>query len=489
MAQVVLLFPHTGCKRPQEYIMPLALLYIAAPLVADGYSVRIIDQRKTENWEEELGAAVKEDETLCVGISTMTGHQIRKGMEMAGAVRELAPALPIVWGGVHPSLLPEQTIESEWVDAVVVGEGEETFLELVRSIEIGEPLEGVEGICYKRRGQAILTGRSPSFDLNKMSPLPYHLLDVKDYLINPLRTKGQSLPIITSRGCPSRCGYCYNVKFNCRLWKPISPQKVVEEIKYLVDSFGVDGVFLLDDNFFVDKKRVIEILLLLESENLRVNIHNANCRVDYLAECDEKFLEMLRRGGVRQLFVGVESGSDEVLRGIRKDITVEQVHTVNRKLKAADIIPVYSFMAGFSFEGVEDVKQTLGLMTRLADENPHALFYKLSLYTPYPGTELYELCLEEGMSFPESLEGWADFSYDRVNLSLLDRKKSKFLKKASLLSGFIDVKGKLNRSNRVLEFLLARYSKLIRFRCRRSFFHFMPELYLAEQMRKLQEAD
>jgi len=468
--------------------MPLSLLCVAAPLAAEGYTVRIIDQRKTEDWKSELAASVREGETICVGISSMTGHQIKAGIGIAKAVRKLSPALPIVWGGVHPSLLPEQTIESEWVDTVVIGEGEEAFLELVRAIEKGSPLQEIEGIAFKEEGRTIFTRCRQPLNMNKMYPIPYHLLDVKSYLISPLRTIGRSLPVITSKGCPSRCGYCYNLQFNHRLWKSMSPQRVVNNIKELVNSFGIDSVFLLDDNFFVNRKRVEEIFELLDGESLKINIHNANCRVDYLAGYDQEFLNMLHKGGVTQLFVGVESGSDKVLKKMKKDITVEQVLTVNQKLKAAGILPVYSFMAGFAFEEVEEVKQTLGLMTRLIDEYPQALLYKLSLYMPYPGTELYDQCLSEAMSFPENLEGWASFSYDRVNLNLMNGGRRKFLEKASLLSGFIDVKGKMNGGNSLLESMLALYSRLVRLRCQKRFFHFMPELYLVKQMRKLQKA-
>ena len=232
-------------------MLPLGLLYVAAPLTANNYSIRIIDQNEVKNWESELEASLKEGDALCVGISSMTGHQIKAGIVMAKAVRRLSPNVPIIWGGVHPSLLPEQTANSQWVDAVVVGEGEETFLELIRAIEDGEPLSKVRGVCYKKGGRIIRTGLRPPLDLNKIAPLPYHLLTIKDYLKSPLRSEGLSLPIITSRGCPSMCSYCYNLQFNHRLWKPMSPQKVVNEIRYLVNHFGANSVFLLDDNFFM----------------------------------------------------------------------------------------------------------------------------------------------------------------------------------------------------------------------------------------------
>ncbi|MEW6605997.1 MAG: radical SAM protein [bacterium] len=426
MGHIVLLFPHTGYNKPSEQILPLGLLYVSAPLVQKGHSVTIIDQRKEAGWRDALRRAVSKPQTLAVGITTMTGPQIEHAMEIAQAVRKMAPELPIVWGGVHPSLLPEQIVQSEMVDIACVGEGEISFSELIKALEERKEWSNVPGICYRKNGKIVSTNSPPLYDLEQLPPLPYDLLDLSSYQTQPLRIKRASLPVITSRGCRFRCAYCYNTKFYQCSWRGMSPEKVMEQITTLVKNYNAGGIFLLDDNFFGSRHRVEQIFKMLIESGLGVHIYNANCRVDFLHRSSSEFLQLMRRAGVEQIFVGVESGSDRVLNSIYKDIKVEQVLEINRNLRDAGIIPVYSFMAGLPGETRLEVEQTLELMVRLREENPQAKLYKLSLFVPMPGTDLFERCKEMGNEFPQRLEDWSNYDYDHVNLTYLSDEHRKF---------------------------------------------------------------
>ena len=146
---VVLVHPHPGPKDRDVHILPLGILYVAAPLVAQGYSVSAIDQRKDNDWRTTLKGLVTRPGTVCVGISTMTGPQIAHGLDMARVVREAAPDLPIVWGGVHPSLLPEQTAAHPLVDIACFGEGETVFPPLVEALARGRDWKDLPGLAYK----------------------------------------------------------------------------------------------------------------------------------------------------------------------------------------------------------------------------------------------------------------------------------------------------------------------------------------------------
>ncbi len=484
MSHVVLVYPKTTHNRLSGNIAPLGLLYVAAPLVRDGHHVTVIDQRLDSDWRAALARAVGTPRTVAVGVSSMTGAQIQHGLEMARAAREMAPEVPIVWGGVHPTLMPEQTIENELVDIIVVGEGEIAFSELVNRLSEGRGWDDVPGLCFRRDGRTVRNPPPPPVALEEIPPLPYEVLDLNQYRVAPLRSASVSLPIVTSRGCAFRCGYCYNTRFHSRSWRALSPETSVEQIRRLVEATGIGGIFLLDDNFFGNRGRARRILELLVESRMGLRIYNANCRVDFLRSSSEEYLKLVREAGIEQLFVGVESGSDAVLSSIAKDIKAHHVLEVNHKLREAGIVPVYSFMAGMPDETREDVQKTLELMVRLRNDNPQARMYKISLFVPMPGTPLFEVCRERSEAdFPKRFEEWSTYDYDHANLSYLSGELKDFLVRASEISGFIDVKGKTSGS---LSPLAAMYSGVVRLRVKHRWLGWMPEMGILRLARGMQ---
>jgi radical SAM superfamily enzyme YgiQ (UPF0313 family) len=480
MAHVVLLYPHHSKSLKQDHILPLSLLHLAAPLVDRGHEVTVIDQRIAPDWRKKLAAALNRPGTVAAGISTMTGPQIAHGLEIAQAVRDAAPSLPIVWGGVHPSLLPEQTIQHPLVDIVVVGEGEIPFASLIDALAESRDWRALPGLCYDDNGRVVLIPPSQPPDLDSMPPLPYPLFDLDKYRVTPLRSSSPSLPLSTSRGCRFRCAYCYNTQFSLGKWRGMQPHRVLEEIRRLAEECHSQGVFLLDDNFFQNLDRARDIMKLIVDSRLGTRIYNANCRVDTLKRMTADDVRLMAQAGIEQLFIGVESGSPAVLKAMLKDITVDQVLAVNEKLKDSGIIPVYSFMGGLPGETRQDVAMTLDLMMRLKDANPRARFYKLALYTPFPGTAFYEQCIAMGNVFPQKFQDWATHDYDHTNLTWLDDDFRRFLADVSQLSGFLDVTDKVAGP---LAIAARAYSKVAAIRCRRRWFRWMPEMALIRLMR------
>ncbi len=473
MSHVVLLHPEPGPKDTESQILPLGILYVAAPLVADGCDVTGLDQRKDPQWRRTLKQAVQRPDTVCVGISSMTGPQIAYGLEMAAAVREFAPDIPIVWGGVHPSLLPEQTAVHPLVDIVAFGEGETVFPPLVEALAQGRDWHQLPGLCYQDADGSIVKNEAGSVpDLESIPRLPYEIFDVSDYKVSALRS-APSLPLVTSRGCKFRCAYCYIVEFFGRTWRGLSPARVIDEFKRLVNDYGAEGVFLLDDFFFQDRKRAAAILQGLIDNDIHVDLYNANCRADFLFRSTDEYLQLMRDAGIKTLFVGTESGSAESLKKMLKDITLEQVLDVNRRLAKVGIKAVYSFMAGMPEESEEHVMETLSFMLRLKEENPNAMLYKVNLFVPFPGTEYFNRAKTMGCDFPESLEGWGNYDYNHVNLSYLSPEFKRFLKKAESISAFIDVEGK---AGPLVTQLARLYSKVARHRVRSRSYRFVPEM-------------
>ncbi len=482
---VVLLHPHPGPKDKDCHILPLGILYVAAPLVARGYEVSALDQRKDSDWRSTLRAMVQRPGTICVGISTMTGPQIAHGIDMAKVVREAAPDLKIIWGGVHPSLLPEQTAEHPLVDIACFGEGEAVFPALVEALAEGKPWHDLPGLCYRGEdGKIRKTSEPDAPDLDQIPPLPYKIFDLDHYKVSALRS-GPSLPMVTSRGCRFRCAYCYIQEFFKRTWRGLSPDKVIAEFLRLRDEFGAEGVFLLDDFFFQNRKRAADILQGLIDHNIKLNLYNANCRADFLYRSDDAYLKLMHDAGIKTLFVGTEAGSDLTLKEMLKDITTEQVLDVNRRLAAIGIKAVYSFMAGMPGESEEQVMETLAFMLRLKRENPGAMLYKVCLFVPFPGTEYFNRAKEMGCVFPETFEGWGNHDYNRVNLSYLTPSFKKFLHRAEEISAFIDVDGK---ATGLMKPVARAYSRVAQYRIDKKSYHFMPELGLIKAARALQRA-
>lgn len=474
MKKIVLVFPSTQ-EGASDLMPPLPLIYIATPLKKT-FEIKIIDQRVDKNWRDNLKKELLSDNVICAGISSMTGPQISGGIEAASIVKKFSNSVPVVWGGIHPSLLPYETIENKFVDFVVIGNGEETFSELVNILQNGGDKKSVKGIIYKEGDSVVRTASREQFPISKISNPAYDLVDIERYKFSPLGADTKGLPLLTSRGCPFRCSYCYNTEFSQRKWTALSPEQTILSISELMNRYDVRNIFLLDDNFFVDMKRARRICELLIENKINVRIFNANCRADTIARMDDDFLRLIKRAGFAQVFVGVESGSDEVLSKIKKDVTVEQVLTASRKLKEAGIVPFYSFMAGFPFETIEDIKKTLYLMNRLLQENPEAFVYKLQFYTPFPGTELFRLASELGMQFPKSLEDWVGYHYDKINYDGFSDKHRKFLEESHYYSTFLDRKLRVSHPQ-YLKLISNLYSKILRFRLEHGFYRSFYELY------------
>jgi radical SAM superfamily enzyme YgiQ (UPF0313 family) len=483
MAHTVLLYPRTGSRRPQDQILPLSLVYIAAPLLHNGHKVTIIDQRLFEDWRERLDKALAEPGTCAAGISTMTGPQITHALEMAAHIRSRAPEMPLVWGGVHPTLLPEQTLASPFVDIVAMGEGEACFPALIDALAANDSWQNLPGLCYMRGGKAVRNPLPPRPDLETLPPPPYELVDLDAYRIRPLRAAGPSLPVVTSRGCAYHCAYCYGGEFHDSQWRGLPAEAAVELMARVVRDFRGEGLFLLDDNFFQDIERVHQIFKTLVEKGPNVPVYNANCRANLLYFMEDEDLALMRKAGVEQIFIGVESGSPEVLRDMRKGISPGQVIAVNLRLREHGISPVFSFMAGLPGETPEDIGMTLDLMMRLKRDNPGAKMYKMGLFVPFPGTDYCRRCSESGSRLPERLEDWGRYDYDHANIDYLSPEFRAYLERVSELSGFIDVDGKISG---LAAPLVRAYAAVARWRCSNRRFGWMPEMRLIRRARARQ---
>jgi len=402
--EVVLVFP--GRFKAPDPQVPLALLHIAASLQQEGFNVRVLDMRLEDYRHFQIGNPV------FVGLSCMSGLQIRYALQFARYVREQNPSLPLVWGGVHPTLLPDQTASSSYVDIVVRGEGELTVKDLANALALNQPLDDVSGITYLFNGSIKSNPDGKLINLDAIPiALPYDLLQIKRYP----SVKSGRFHIQTSRGCPNRCGFCYNSSFNKKRWRAKSANRVLDEIEYILNRFpNIKIIDPIDDNFFVDETRVNEICHGILDRKLDFQ-WRANCRFDYLSIYGKDFLGLLEKAGCVELDFGGESGSERLQKLICKDVTASQMlrGIENLGLFAPSIEPYVSWMSGLPGETDEDLNQTFDLMDKMSEVNPKTQHYGIFVYTPFP-SPLTDV-LQAEYSLPKTLDEWGNIQVFHFN--------------------------------------------------------------------------
>jgi radical SAM superfamily enzyme YgiQ (UPF0313 family) len=401
----------------------------------------------------------------------MTGTQIKFALKAADMVRSLNPLIPLIWGGIHPTLTPDETIRDSRVDVVVVGEGEETFPELVEALHYKSDLKNVPGLVFKNNSsKPTRTADRIYADINSLPPIPYHLVNVDRYFYDVIGAK--ALPMLFSRGCPHRCGFCYRSNFPPPKWRALSIERTIKEIKNLI-ALGAKTIIPLDDNFFVDRARVTEICEALEQENINVNFH-VNCRIDYADSMDLTYLSYLRDHGFISWDFGVESGCQKTLDFMKKDITTGQVIRVNQKLQQVGIVPTYSFMGGFLKETYTDLKHTINIMFKLVNDYPEAYLSPIKIYTPFPGTKMIPQLPTDYFHPSTTLAEWAEYDYNSPHIVWHNKKQTKLLEQISYYSYFIDPKRILTvfANVKLLRFILVVYSYFAKLRLKKDIYAF-----------------
>ncbi len=452
---------------------PLGLLAAASEICSE-LEVRIVDQRADRGWRKSLARAL-DGNTVAVGVTAMTGKMITRALDALHEARRHNPA-PIIWGGTHASLLPEQTVSHELADYVIEGEGEKALAELVRRLAAGKDTGGIPGVWRKVDGKVEHTPRAALLELDQLPPVPYHLVDMEKYI--QLYDGGtRTLFCQSSRGCPYHCTYCYNTKFNGGRWRAASAEKVLREITALKAKHRLDAVFLWDDNFFIDMPRAVEIIKGVRALGLRCLLHGADVEsLERMTDADLDFLEASR---VEALAIGVESASDRVRSEVlKKSGTIARVRRQLERFKGRKIDISCFFIVGFPTETLEEMQQTVAfaLDTMRLGRNFHV--ERLFNYTPYPGTELCELAKANGARLPEKLEDWGAYHWDRPNLFHDKPEIKSYLERMHKTSKYLDhIKDPFVHLPWIAEVVFALYRPIAWLRMERGWLNFMPEIW------------
>ncbi len=375
---------------------PMGLAIIAAVLEKEGYPVTVVDAHALKLKPADLPLVAGAN---AVGLTAMT-PTIGAAIEIAQQLKRYHPRLTIILGGAHATLLPEETLSScPEVDIIVRGEGERTIVELLQALENKQPLENVSGISYRRNGAVVNNGaRLDNTDLDRLPFLAYHLLPWRRYTPHP--PHGRASPfgaIITSRGCPYKCSYCSKPVFGNK-FRAQTAERVVNEIAYYQEKFGIKELAFYDDVFTLNKERAYAISDTIIQKGLKI-CWTCETRVNLV---ERKLLLRMKEAGCYAIAYGIESASPEILDAIHKGITLAEVEEAVRISQEAGLQVIGYFMLGNVNETPETVRRTIDFAKKLKLD-----FAQFSITTPFPGTELYRIYEKDrGRTIP-----WSDFVY------------------------------------------------------------------------------
>lgn len=380
-------FDDTKYLSSTDSAFPIGLGYIASVLEEEGYNVKIFDFQILKNTINKYKNILIKENFNIVGFSVATITK-NNTLNLAKITKEILPESKIMAGGAHTSIYPGDLVEnSREIDFEVIGEGEESVLELVRAVEGGKDFAGIKGIFYKSKDKIIKNEpRDLIKNLDEIPPPAHHLFQLQYYNPPPgMFFKRPLLHMITTRGCPFNCIFCDDRKIWRGKCRQRSAENIVEEIEYLKKNFNAREIHFYDDTFTVNKKRIYSLCGLLKKKKINI-IWRCSSRVDTV---DEEMLKEMYSAGCRSISYGIESGDDEILKKMNKGTTVEQAKNAVRWTNKAGIQAKGFFMLNFPGETIQTTEKTIALSKELELD-----FAGFNLTVPHHGERLKKLVEE-----------------------------------------------------------------------------------------------
>ncbi len=412
---VLLVYPKIDYEENYKYSWtPFSILALAGVLEARGIRPVLFDQNSDPDadWFSRIEPYLPG--ALCVGFSAMTGGgQIQNALKLAEEIRSHSPQLPLIWGGPHVSVLPEQTASHPLVDIATVGQGDLTMFELASALQTGASLREVDGIYLKDADGAVMSTPVRPFERKSDLPMyPWHLVDPTDYIRDDVTINTRTLGYVSSQGCPYRCRFCYEFGMYNAWWSAFDAERLVEDITQLVTKHGINGVKFYDADFFVNASRIEKFCHLLQDQEVPIKWAGSANPHDILRMQSRRpeILELIKDTKCTRILMGMESGSDRILELIDKRVTSAQLREVAQIITDYGIIGSFTFIIGFPGETLEELKETLALVDYV-----HGLSERhesrIHIFAPYPGTPLYATALENEFEAPTEFEGWSNYNY------------------------------------------------------------------------------
>ena len=403
-------YENSGCIYPATGIMVIGTI-----LKNKGFSVSIIDGALDPGYEETVLGKIS-SETAFVGFSAMTS-QIVMGYELAKKIKERMPCLLVVFGGIHPTLFPEQTVQNPYIDIAVINEGTKTVMEILDYVEGRLGLEEIRGISFRdSKGNARINSPQSMDDILELPHFNFELLDTKRYLeaasvyereLAPgSGEKIRLMPVLTALGCCFKCTFCVNVILK-RPYRARPAESIIKEIKRLQSFYGANAFLFLDEDFCINKKRLKEFLQSVKDGGFKFSAR-IWARVSYFKnESFKCMIPEMEKAGIKSIAMGAESGSQNMLDYMCKDIKTDDIVCAAEELRSVNITPRFSFMVGLAGEKKEETISTYKLCGELLRINPRTDIAGPFAFRYYPGSPIFSRMVKDyNIKLPQSIEDW-----------------------------------------------------------------------------------
>ncbi len=349
-----------------------------------------------------------------LAVTVMPGPQLTQAVAVCRRVKQACPHVPIVWGGYFPTQHADVVLRSPFVDFVVRSQGERAIVQLADALDHGGALHAVPGLSWKAGTEVIHNAVGAPVPLDELPDLPYGRVEMSRYLhANYLGRR--TIAYNSSFGCPFSCGFCAVVSMSNRRWNAQSPARMERTLRHLAATYGVDAVQMHDMDFFISEARTKEFAERIADLNLR---WWALGRVDLLMQYSDATWDAMARSGLKMVFSGAESGSEDVLGLMNKGgkASTSLTLALAERMRVHGIVPEFSFVLGCPPDPMGDVQRTFAFIRRLKRINP-ATEVILYTYTPVPlDGAMYDAARREGFRFPDTLEEWASPEWQQLSM-------------------------------------------------------------------------
>lgn len=393
-----------GMKESGGHMMPLNLAYLAAYLREKvKCKIVILDAEVKGLNYEQVKSCLKKEKADIIGLTCPTPTMSHVFRILKIVKTEIDSKCITVVGGIHPTVMPVETIQNSDVDFLVAGEGEITFFELVNAImDKKKDFSHIDGLYFKKNGKVI--ANKPRQFIQDLDLIPFparDLFDLKIYAqaVTKKMSDERAGPILTARGCAFHCTHCISQKMWSRRVRFRSAQNILKEIEECINKYGIKEINFFDDTFTLDQKRAMEICQMIIDKKLGIH-WNALSRVNTMSK---ELAFKMKEAGCGKIQFGIESGSQKILNLMNKQATLAMARKAAKIVDQAGISAIASFMLGNVGETEKTIKQTVDFAKELPLDN--ATFF---ITSPYPGTEIYDIAEKEGFITKETK--WEEFA-------------------------------------------------------------------------------
>ena len=405
-----------------KHRIPMSILQVGASIY-DKYEFDFVDGNLEKDPWETIKKKLETGKYKYFGSTVMPGPQLKQAIPISRKIKKYFPDIKVIWGGYFATNQHKVVLESEYVDIVVNGPGDNAFPQLLDALEQNNPIDEIRNLIYRKDNKIIKTKKEELVDQDKLPQLPYTFLDkfypIKGYLAKTFMGK-KTVAYHSSLGCPFTCSFCAVVPIYNARWKGKSADNIYKDVKFLKENYGIDSIEFHDNNFFTSKRRVVEFSKLIQHDNIQ---WWGEGRIDTINQYSDEDLQLMSDAGCKMIFLGAETGSDEVLKQMDKGGTqsAQQIRDFAVRMKKFNIVPEYSFVLGMPGESDEKVMSQIESdidfirEIKTLNSNTEIIIY---LYSPVPteGSELYESITKAGFKFPETLEDWLNPTWESFDL-------------------------------------------------------------------------